>query len=42
MKEYVLKFEVKMYYVGVGLGYGDDYGKLVIKDEFYIVVYKGI
>ena len=36
------KFEAKTYYAGVGLGHGSDYGKPVIKDEDYTMVYKGI
>ena len=42
MKEHALKFEAKAYYAGVGLGSGEDYGKPVIKDNPYTVVYKGI
>lgn len=42
IKEHALKFEAKAYYAGVGLGSGEDYGKPVIKDQPYTVVYKGI
>ncbi len=42
MKEHALKFEAKIYYAGVGLGHGEDYGKPVIKDEPYTLLYKGI
>lgn len=42
IKEHALKFEAKTYYAGVGLGHGSDYGKEVIKDEEYTVVYKGL
>ena len=42
VKEHALKFEAKTHYAGVGLGHGDDYGKPVIKDEDYTVVYNGL
>lgn len=42
MKEHALKFDAKIYYAGVGLGHGDDYGKPVIKDEPYTLLYKGL
>lgn len=42
IKEHALKFEAKAYYAGVGLGHGTNYGKPVIKDQPYSVVYKGI
>lgn len=42
IKDHADKFEAKTYYAGVGLGHGSDYGKPVIKDEDYTVVYKGL
>lgn len=42
IKEHAAKFEAKTYYAGVGLGHGSDYGKPVIKDEAYTMVYKGL
>lgn len=42
MKEHALKFDAKIYYAGVGLGHGEDYGKPVIKDEPYTLLYKGL
>jgi hypothetical protein len=42
VKSHAEKFEAKTYYAGVGLGHGSDYGKPVIKDEEYTMVYKGI
>jgi len=36
------KFEARTYYAGVGLGHGTDYGKPVIKDEAYTMVYNGL
>jgi hypothetical protein len=42
IKEHANKFEAKTYYAGVGLGHGSDYGKPVIKDEDYTMVYNGL
>jgi len=42
VKSHADKFEAKTYYAGVGLGHGSDYGKPVIKDEEYTMVYKGL
>lgn len=42
IKEHADKFEAKTYYAGVGLGHGDDYGKAVLRDEDYTMVYKGL
>ncbi|MCG2418181.1 Na(+)-translocating NADH-quinone reductase subunit F [Aequorivita sp. F47161] len=42
IKEHAAKFEAKTFYAGVGLGHGTDYGKPVIKNEDYTVVYKGL
>lgn len=42
IKEHADKFEAKTYYAGVGLGHGSDYGKPVLKDEDYTLVYKGL
>lgn len=42
IKEHATKFEAKTYYAGVGLGHGNDYGKPVLKDEDYTLVYKGL
>lgn len=42
IKEHAIKFEAMTYYAGVGLGHGSDYGKPVIKNEDYTLVYNGI
>jgi len=42
IKEHADKFEAKTFYAGVGLGHGTDYGKPVIKNEEYTVVYNGL
>ncbi len=42
MKEHAAKFEAKTFYAGVGLGHGSDYGKPVLKDEDYTMVFKGL
>lgn len=42
IKEHADKFEAKTYYAGVGLGHGSDYGKPVLRDEDYTMVYKGL
>jgi len=42
IKAHALKFNAKTYYAGVGLGHGSDYGKAVIKDQSYTMVYNGI
>lgn len=42
VREHAEKFEAKTHYAGVGLGHGSDYGKPVIKDEDYTVVYNGL
>ncbi len=42
IKEHAEKFEAKTFYAGVGLGHGSDYGKPVIKDEAYTMIYKGL
>ncbi|WP_310992554.1 Na(+)-translocating NADH-quinone reductase subunit F [Aequorivita marina] len=42
IKDHADKFEAKTYYAGVGLGHGSDYGKPVLKDEDYTLVYKGL
>jgi len=42
IKAHAEKFEAKTYYAGVGLGHGTDYGKPVIKNEDYTMVYKGL
>lgn len=42
IKEHAKKFEAKTYYAGVGLGHGSDYGKPVLKDEDYTLVYNGL
>jgi hypothetical protein len=42
IKEHADKFDAKTFYAGVGLGHGSDYGKPVIRDENYTVVYKGL
>ncbi len=40
--EHAAKFDAKTFYAGVGLGHGSDYGKPVLKDEPYTMVYKGL
>ncbi len=42
IKDHAEKFEAKTYYAGVGLGHGDDYGKPVLKDEDYTLVFNGL
>jgi len=42
IKNHADKFSAKTYYAGVGLGHGTDYGKPVLKDEDYTMVYQGI
>ena len=42
IKEHAEKFEAKTFYAGVGLGHGSDYGKPVIKDEAYTMIYNGL
>lgn len=42
IKEHASKFDAKTYYAGVGLGHGSDYGKPVLKNEDYTLVYKGL
>ncbi|HLW13985.1 MAG TPA: hypothetical protein VKX30_00640 [Flavobacteriaceae bacterium] len=42
IKVHAEKFEAKTYYAGVGLGHGSDYGKPVIKDEPYGMIYNGL
>lgn len=42
IKEHALKFEARTFYAGVGLGHGSDYGKPVIKDQDYTLVYNGL
>lgn len=42
IKAHADSFEAKTYYAGVGLGHGSDYGKPVIKDEDYTMIYNGL
>ena len=42
VKNHAEKFEAKTFYAGVGLGHGTDYGKPVIKNEDYTMVYNGL
>src|SRR5690554_1474059 len=42
IKEHASKFDAKTYYAGVGLRHGSDYGKPVLKNEDYTLVYKGL
>ncbi len=42
VKEHAAKFDAETYYAGVGLGHGLDYGKPVIKNEDYTLVYNGL
>lgn len=42
VKEHAEKFEARTFYAGVGLGHGSDYGKPVLKDEDYTMIYNGL
>lgn len=42
IKDHADKFEAKTYFAGVGLGHGNDYGKPVVKDEDYTMIYNGL
>lgn len=42
MRQHGEKFEAKTFYAGVGLGHGSDYGKPVMLDQDYTMVYNGI
>jgi hypothetical protein len=42
MKQHALKFNARTYYAGVGLGHGTDYGKPILKNEDYTLVYNGL
>ncbi len=42
IKEHATKFEARTFYAGVGLGHGDDYGKPVLKNEDYTLIYNGL
>ena len=42
IKEHAEKFNARTFYAGVGLGHGSDYGKPVIKDEDYTLLYNGL
>lgn len=42
VKNHADKFEARTFYAGVGLGHGTDYGKPVIKDEDYTMIYNGL
>ena len=42
IKDHADKFEAKTFYAGVGLGHEDDYGKPVLKDEDYTLIYNGL
>ena len=42
IKEHAEKFDAKVFYAGVGLGHGTDYGKPVLKGEDYTLVYNGL
>lgn len=42
MKDHAIKFEAKTFFAGVGLGHGTDYGKPVVKDENYTMIYNGM
>ena len=42
IKNHALKFNARTFYAGVGLGHGSDYGKPVLKNEAYTMVYNGI
>ena len=42
IKSHADKFEAKTFYAGVGLGHGSDYGKPVLKNEDYTMIYNGL
>jgi len=42
IKKHAEKFNARTFYAGVGLGHGSDYGKPVIKDEDYTMVFNGL
>lgn len=42
VKEHAKKFNARTFYAGVGLGHGLDYGKPVIKNEDYTLMYNGL
>lgn|SRR5690625_5191692 len=42
VKKHAEKFEARTFYAGVGLGHGDDYGKPILRDEAYTVLFKGL
>ncbi len=42
IKNHADTFEAKTFYAGVGLGHGSDYGKPVLKDEDYTMIYNGL
>lgn len=42
IKTHAEKFEAQTYYAGVGLGHGTDYGKPVVKNEDYTMIYNGL
>ena len=42
MVDHAKAHEAKLAYAGVGLGHGEDYGKLPHKDEAYTQVYSGL
>ncbi len=42
IKEHADKFEAKTFYAGVGLGHGSDYGKPVLRNEDYTLLYNGL
>lgn len=42
IKDHALKFNARTFYAGVGLGSGSNYGKPVIKNETYTMIYNGL
>lgn len=42
VKDHAEKFNARTFYAGVGLGHGLDYGKPVLRDEDYTMIYNGL
>lgn len=42
IKDHAEKFNARTFYAGVGLGHGTDYGKPVLRDQDYTMIYNGL
>lgn|SRR5690606_27054071 len=42
VQKHAKKFNARTFYAGVGLGHGSDFGKPVLKNEDYTLVYNGL